>query len=87
MTTATTTTTAPVRLERPASVTDALLARLVARVSSDGSIAPWHLTEVYTGEKLVELLQSGRHRARVRRGPLGPGAVGASQRRGPAEGL
>ncbi len=58
MTTTTNTTTAPVRLERPASVTDALLARLVARVSSDGSMAPWHLTEVYTGEKLVELPQS-----------------------------
>ena len=47
-----TTMPAPVRLERPASVTDALLSRLVARVSSDGSMAPWHLTEVYTGEVL-----------------------------------
>ncbi|GAA4118342.1 succinic semialdehyde dehydrogenase [Nocardioides fonticola] len=43
---------------RPASVTDDLLRRLVARVSSDGSRTPWPLTEVYTGEVLVELPQS-----------------------------
>ncbi len=53
-----TTMPAPTRLDRPASVTDELLARLAGRVSSDGSMAPWQLTEVYTGEKLVELPQS-----------------------------
>ncbi|WP_232678206.1 succinic semialdehyde dehydrogenase [Nocardioides sp. R-C-SC26] len=45
-------------LARPASVTDDLLKRLVARVASDGSRAPWALTEVYTGQTLVELPQS-----------------------------
>ena len=53
-----TTMPAPTRLDRPASVTDELLARLAGRVSSDGSMAPWQLTEVYTGKKLVELPQS-----------------------------
>jgi aldehyde dehydrogenase (NAD+)/succinate-semialdehyde dehydrogenase/glutarate-semialdehyde dehydrogenase len=44
-------------LQRPASVTDDFLRRLVARVpSSDGGT--WKLTEVYTGELLVELPQS-----------------------------
>jgi aldehyde dehydrogenase (NAD+)/succinate-semialdehyde dehydrogenase/glutarate-semialdehyde dehydrogenase len=44
-------------LQRPASVTDDFLRKLVARVpSSDGG--SWKLTEVYTGELLVELPQS-----------------------------
>jgi succinate-semialdehyde dehydrogenase/glutarate-semialdehyde dehydrogenase len=44
-------------LQRPASVTDDFLRQLVARVpSSDGG--SWKLTEVYTGELLVELPQS-----------------------------
>src|SRR4051812_15942052 len=44
-------------VQRPASVTDDFLRRLVARVpSSDGGT--WKLTEVYTGELLVELPQS-----------------------------
>ncbi|GAA4740756.1 succinic semialdehyde dehydrogenase [Nocardioides endophyticus] len=44
-------------LRRPASVTDDFLRALVARVpSSDGGT--WKLTEVYTGELLVELPQS-----------------------------
>ncbi|WP_139977564.1 succinic semialdehyde dehydrogenase [Nocardioides litoris] len=47
-------TTAP---RRPASVTDALLDRLVARVPSTAG-GTWKLTEVYTGEVLVELPQS-----------------------------
>lgn len=51
-------TLAPQRLTRPASVTPELLERLVAKVASDGSRAPWPLTEVYTGEVLVELPQS-----------------------------
>ena len=39
-------------LQRPASVTDDFLRKLVARVpSSDGGT--WKLTEVYTGELLV----------------------------------
>ena len=44
-------------LVRPATVTDDFLQRLVARVpgSSGGT---WKLTEVYTGEVLVELPQS-----------------------------
>ena len=48
----------PGALTRPASVTPELLARLTARVASDGSRTPWALTEVYTGETLVELPQS-----------------------------
>ncbi len=44
-------------LQRPASLTDDFLQGLVARVpGSDG--ATWKLTEVYTGELLVELPQS-----------------------------
>jgi aldehyde dehydrogenase (NAD+)/succinate-semialdehyde dehydrogenase/glutarate-semialdehyde dehydrogenase len=44
-------------LQRPVSVTDDFLRTLVARVpSSDGGT--WKLTEVYTGELLVELPQS-----------------------------
>lgn len=44
-------------LSRPASVTDELLERLVARVPSTSG-GTWKLTEVYTGEVLVELPQS-----------------------------
>ena len=44
-------------LKRPASVTDALLDRLVARVPSTAG-GTWKLTEVYTGDVLVELPQS-----------------------------
>ncbi len=43
--------------QRPASVTDAVLDRLVARVPGRTG-ATWKLTEVYTGEVLVELPQS-----------------------------
>lgn len=45
------------RVARPASITDAFLTSLVARVPSSGA-APWPLTEVYTGERLVDLPQS-----------------------------
>ncbi len=45
------------RPTRPASVTDELLGRLVARVPGRTG-ATWELTEVYTGEVLVELPQS-----------------------------
>src|SRR3954468_23017309 len=44
-------------LERPASLTDAFLERLVARVPSTSGGA-WKLTEVYAGDVLVELPQS-----------------------------
>ncbi|WP_298512995.1 hypothetical protein [uncultured Nocardioides sp.] len=44
-------------LERPVSITDAFLDRLVARVPSTSG-GTWKLTEVYTGEVLVELPQS-----------------------------
>jgi succinate-semialdehyde dehydrogenase/glutarate-semialdehyde dehydrogenase len=44
-------------LTRPASITDAFLDRLVARVPSTSG-GTWKLTEVYTGEVLVELPQS-----------------------------
>ena len=47
----------PAPVARPASITDAFLRGLVARVPSSGA-APWPLTEVYTGEKLVDLPQS-----------------------------
>ncbi|MEI5671755.1 MULTISPECIES: succinic semialdehyde dehydrogenase [unclassified Nocardioides] len=50
-------TLTPQRIARPASVTDAFLQRLVARVPSTGG-GTWKLTEVYTGEVLVELPQS-----------------------------
>ncbi|KZB79167.1 succinic semialdehyde dehydrogenase [Amycolatopsis regifaucium] len=50
-------TVTPLALTRPASVTDAFLRRLAARVP-DSSGATWKLTEVYTGEALVELPQS-----------------------------
>jgi succinate-semialdehyde dehydrogenase / glutarate-semialdehyde dehydrogenase len=42
---------------RPASVTDAFLQQLVSRVPSTSG-GTWKLTEVYTGEVLVELPQS-----------------------------
>jgi len=42
---------------RPATVSDALLRRLVSRVPSTAG-GTWKLTEVYTGEVLVELPQS-----------------------------
>ena len=45
------------RVERPATITDAFLRSLVARVPSSGA-PPWQLTEVYTGERLVDLPQS-----------------------------
>ena len=44
-------------LQRPASVTDAFLQQLVSRVPSTAG-GTWKLTEVYTGEVLVELPQS-----------------------------
>lgn len=44
-------------LTRPASLTDAFLQRLVSRVPSTSG-GTWKLTEVYTGEVLVELPQS-----------------------------
>ena len=44
-------------LQRPASITDAFLDKLVARVPSTSG-GTWKLTEVYTGEVLVELPQS-----------------------------
>lgn len=44
-------------LQRPASVTDAFLERLVSRVPSTSG-GSWKLTEVYTGEHLVDLPQS-----------------------------
>ncbi|WP_244930057.1 succinic semialdehyde dehydrogenase [Nocardioides sp. W7] len=50
-------TLTPQRIARPASVTDAFLQRLVARIPSTGG-GTWRLTEVYTGELLVELPQS-----------------------------
>lgn len=46
-----------VELKRPASVTPEFLEKLVARVpGSTGNT--WKLTEVYTGDLLVELPQS-----------------------------
>lgn len=44
-------------LQRPASITDAFLERLVARVPSTSG-GTWKLTEVYAGDLLVELPQS-----------------------------
>src|SRR3954447_19106954 len=44
-------------LQRPATLTDAFLEQLVARVPSTSG-GSWKLTEVYTGELLVELPQS-----------------------------
>ncbi|MYW89969.1 succinate-semialdehyde dehydrogenase (NADP(+)) [Amycolatopsis rubida] len=50
-------TLTPARPTRPASATDELLRGLVARVPGSGG-AVWPLTEVYTGDVLVELPQS-----------------------------
>ena len=44
-------------LQRPASITNAFLEKLVARVPSTSG-GTWKLTEVYTGDLLVELPQS-----------------------------
>ena len=44
-------------LQRPTSLTDAFLEKLVARVPSTSG-GSWKLTEVYTGDLLVELPQS-----------------------------
>ena len=44
-------------LQRPASITDAFLQKLVERVPSTSG-GTWKLTEVYTGDVLVELPQS-----------------------------
>ncbi|MDQ4054812.1 MAG: aldehyde dehydrogenase family protein, partial [Actinomycetota bacterium] len=44
-------------LQRPASITDAFLQKLVSRVPSTAG-GTWKLTEVYTGDVLVELPQS-----------------------------
>lgn len=45
------------RVRRPATLTDAFLRDLVARVPGSGG-QTWDLTEVYTGETLVQLPQS-----------------------------
>ncbi len=50
-------TLTPLGLTRPASTTDALVQRLVARVPGSTG-ATWTLTEVYTGDAVVELPQS-----------------------------
>src|SRR5262245_49986548 len=50
-------TTTSVNLVRPASVTDAFLRQLVERVPGSSG-ATWKLTEVYTGDLLIELPQS-----------------------------
>ncbi|MGW3994987.1 succinic semialdehyde dehydrogenase [Amycolatopsis sp. NPDC004772] len=50
-------TLTPLGLTRPASITEAFLAQLVARVPGSAG-ATWKLTEVYTGDVLVELPQS-----------------------------
>ena len=50
-------TLTPLGLTRPASITDAFLRQLVARVPGTAR-EPWRLTEVYTGDVLVELPQS-----------------------------
>ncbi|MCZ4500626.1 MAG: gabD2 [Marmoricola sp.] len=50
-------TTTPLRVSRPATLTDDFLTRLVSRVQGT-SPTPWRLTEVYTGELLVNLPQS-----------------------------
>src|SRR4051812_14894105 len=44
-------------LQRPATLTDAFLERLVARIPSTSG-GSWKLTEVYTGDLLIELPQS-----------------------------
>ncbi|MBB4911050.1 succinic semialdehyde dehydrogenase [Actinophytocola algeriensis] len=50
-------TVTPLEITRPASVTDTFLRQLVDRVPGSAG-ATWPLTEVYTGEVLVELPQS-----------------------------
>src|SRR6201999_3675015 len=50
-------TLTPLGLSRPASTTDSFLHGLVARVAGSAAEA-WPLTEVYTGDVLVELPQS-----------------------------
>jgi succinate-semialdehyde dehydrogenase/glutarate-semialdehyde dehydrogenase len=50
-------TLTPVEPSRPATVTDAFLEQLVARVPGSAG-ATWKLTEVYTGDVLAELPQS-----------------------------
>jgi succinate-semialdehyde dehydrogenase/glutarate-semialdehyde dehydrogenase len=50
-------TSTPIRLQRPVSLTEELLASLVSRVQGTAP-TPWPLREVYTGEVLVELPQS-----------------------------
>jgi len=50
-------TTTPTRVPRPASLTADFLAQLVARVQGTAATS-WKLTEVYTGETLVDLPQS-----------------------------
>jgi succinate-semialdehyde dehydrogenase/glutarate-semialdehyde dehydrogenase len=50
-------TVTPLGLTRPASATDAFLRQLVTRVPGSSG-ATWPLTEVYTGDVLVELPQS-----------------------------
>ena len=50
-------TLTPLEHSRPDSTTDAFLRRLIARVPGSSG-ATWQLTEVYTGETLVELPQS-----------------------------
>ncbi|EOD70084.1 succinic semialdehyde dehydrogenase [Amycolatopsis vancoresmycina] len=50
-------TLTPLGLGRPASVTDAFLQQLVSRVPGSSG-ETWKLTEVYTGDVLVELPQS-----------------------------
>jgi succinate-semialdehyde dehydrogenase/glutarate-semialdehyde dehydrogenase len=57
MTTTASPATNAVAPPRPASITDAFLQQLVARVPSANG-ASWKLTEVYTGEVLVDLPQS-----------------------------
>jgi succinate-semialdehyde dehydrogenase/glutarate-semialdehyde dehydrogenase len=63
-------------LTRPASLTDAFLQSLVARVPSTAG-GTWKLTEVYTGDLLVELPQStpedisAAYARRARRRPNG----------------
>jgi acyl-CoA reductase-like NAD-dependent aldehyde dehydrogenase len=43
---------------RPSTVTKELLAELVSQVASSGELKPWPLTEVFTGDLVVELPQS-----------------------------
>lgn len=50
-------TVTPLQLTRPASVTGDFLRQLVARVPGSAG-ETWKLTEVYTGDPLVELPQS-----------------------------